>query len=37
MLPEDEDAVKLEAIRKNGRRRSSAGAALDDARVYPVC
>jgi len=35
-IPEDEDKVKLKEIRKSTRRRSSAGAALDVARVHPI-
>ena len=34
-IPDDEDQAKLEEIRKSGRRRSSAGNALDAARIYP--
>ena len=34
-IPADDDEVKLEAIRKKGRRRS-AGDALDIGRIHPI-
>ena len=35
-IPDDEDQAKLEVIRKNGRRRSSAAAVLGLAKVHPT-